>query len=54
MMMSSMRKWYGNLPDESSDLIGGATVEHWYQPFVAQRVSELSGKSCVDTWLTPK
>lgn len=26
--------------------IGSATVERWYQSFVAQRVSELSGRSC--------
>jgi hypothetical protein len=26
--------------------IGSATVERWYQSFVKQRVSELSGRSC--------
>src|SRR3546814_15362624 len=26
--------------------IGSATVERWYQSYVTQRVSELSGRSC--------
>ena len=32
--------------------IGSATVERWYQSFVRQRVSELSGRTCPRCWVS--
>src|SRR3546814_128654 len=34
------------LPISRTHQIGSATVERWYQSYVTQRVSELSGRSC--------
>src|SRR3546814_21051126 len=34
------------LPISRTHQIGSATVERWYQSYVTQRVSELSGRAC--------